>query len=83
MNHEGLKTEVGHAPCTVRDTCPTASKRVDALIAHPAFVAELRHIVVAFVDLGFGSSAAQLAARPANDNRAMNAVIEDFYCKAA
>lgn len=83
MNHQGLKIEVGQTPHAAPDSFPAPSRCVDTLIPQSESVCELRHIVIAFVDLGFGSSAAQLAARPANDNRGMNSVIEDFYSKAA
>jgi hypothetical protein len=43
----------------------------------------LRFITTAFVDLGFGMSAAQQATRVANENSSFNRLVEKFHRNAA
>lgn len=45
------------------------------------FVSALGTVVSAFVDLGFGASAAHLAKRAANDNRRLFAIASEFHRK--
>lgn len=47
----------------------------------PEFIATLGVIVSAFVDIGFGISAADLALRAANDNHDLIAIASDFNCE--
>ncbi|WP_212523872.1 hypothetical protein [Actibacterium sp. MT2.3-13A] len=70
---------------------PEASGWADDLFSAPERIAQenaefteaLGIIVSAFVDLGFGASAAHYATRVANDNRRLIAIAEEFQRKAA
>lgn len=57
---------------------PANLQPIDSMPTTSEHVAALQTIVWAFVDLGFGSSAAQQALRPANENRPLLALADSF-----
>ncbi|MEH6652890.1 hypothetical protein [Loktanella salsilacus] len=59
----------------------STAPRLSVTTGDPEFIAALGIVVSAFVDIGFGISAADLALRAANDNRDLITIASEFHGK--
>lgn len=83
MNGRGSKSQRTRVSLPKVANVPRAPTPEQITAENPEFTAALSAIVSAFVDLGFGASAAQYARRAANEPRRLIEIAEEFHGNSA